>query len=328
MIRATSIKLLITGLALAWLAGCVQTKPTPGYARAGDHIVLGLGGIERNAGGDPTLSKDDLTITLTDFNGTPHQLQARFLFKSYPDPASQANAFSIDGTNATFGLNGSVPFDGGWFVVAPLTVPGDYDNPLNLAVGQASIAITSDKLTNTGDTIEGDLTNIPIEIIPGTSPEDQDFVRQFIGYVSFPKAFLIAPDSLDGVTTVGGAYLEIDYNDDSFFNNGLEPMILPTDLNPFTQINYKVLSNGDGTGTIRAMILNPEGFRAAGAAGPNSALLSNLSVKLLYFSAGNVSNAAAAKANFSLNTAESYYIDLNGADLTGVTPTMTHVEDL
>ena len=40
-------------LALFWLAGCVQTKTTPGYAKAGDYIVLGLGGVERNANGAP-----------------------------------------------------------------------------------------------------------------------------------------------------------------------------------------------------------------------------------------------------------------------------------
>ena len=68
---------------LAFLSGCVQFKPTPSYARAGDHIVLGLGGIERNSGGSTTIKRSDLTITLTDASSAQFDLEPRFIFKSY-----------------------------------------------------------------------------------------------------------------------------------------------------------------------------------------------------------------------------------------------------
>ena len=70
LVRLAFIALLAGGV----LAGCVQTKTTPGYARAGDHVVIGLGGLERNAQGEPILTASDLTITLTDFGSAQFSL--------------------------------------------------------------------------------------------------------------------------------------------------------------------------------------------------------------------------------------------------------------
>ena len=312
-------------LGLVLLGGCVQTKTTPGYARAGDHVVIGLGGIERNAGGEPVLKPGDLTITLTDASATPYTLEPRLIFKSYPDYASRLNGYSFDGTNVFVGLSGMIPYDGGWFVLAPLTLPGQYDQPLPLAVGPASIAVTSAKLTNTADNGEGDLAAVPIEIIAGTSPQDVDFVRQFISYTANPNQFVITPDNLNNITEVGGAYFVIDYNDDTFFKNGLEPQVLPSEHNPYVQLNYNVISNGNGTGSIRITLLNPAGFRTLATATANASLLSDLSVRIVYYSDGT---PAQAKANFSLNGAQSYYIRTNGTLLGSMTPVMAHYEDL
>ncbi|MEM9257178.1 MAG: hypothetical protein AAGA91_17170 [Pseudomonadota bacterium] len=325
---STIFKSLFFFLAVFWLSGCVQTKTTPGYARAGDHIVIGLGGIERNAQGNSTLLPGDLTITITDSDDNSYDLEPRFVFQTYPDYGAQVNTFGFDGTNLQAGLTGAVPFDGGWFVVAPLTVQGQYDMPLPLSVGDATISVSSPKLTNTLDVIEGDLTAIPIEIIAGTSEPDQNFIRQFIAYVPSPKAFEISPDNLGGVDEVGGAHLVIDYNDDSFFDGGVEPIVTPTGHNPYVQLSYSVNPNGDGTGSIDILLLNPVGFKVAGGSDPNASLLSDLTVKLIYFSAGSGASAAEAKANFSLNASKSFYVDLDGAALGAVSPTLTHVEDL
>lgn len=316
-------------LALVWLGGCVQTKTTPGYARTGDNIVVGLGGLERNAGGVPILKPDDLAITLTDYLGGQHNLQALFVFKSYPDHASTLNAIIADGTVANYGLTDTVAFDGGWFAMVPLTLPGQNDMPLpSLAVGAATISVTSPKLANIGNTVEGDLSAIPIEIIAGTSPVDNDFQRQFVGYVDSGANFVISPDDLTGISEVGGAYVVINYSDDSFFSAGTEPMIVPLDHNPFVQLNYNHVPNGDGTGTIYMTLLNPAGFKTAATAAPNSSLLSNLSVKLMYFPSFGNNRVPEAKASFSVDTVNSYYIGLDGAVLSGLTPTMAHIEDL
>ncbi len=317
--------LCVLGLVVASLAGCVQTKTTPGYARAGDHILIGLGGIVRNAGGTTDLKPGDLTITLTDAGSTAYTLEPRFIFKSYLDYGAYMNSFTLEGSGPGVGLNGMVPYDGSWVVVAPLTLPGQYDMPLPLAVGPASIAVSSTKLTNTADSLEGDLTDIPIEIIAGTSAQDTDFTRQFVGYENTTENFVIAPDDLTGITEVGGAYLVIDYNDDTFFENGVEPLVVPVDHNPYVQLQYNVASNGNGTGSIYVTLSNPAGFKTLATADPNSSFLSDLTVRLVYFSTGTPTQA---KANFSLNTSASYYMDANGSEISGLTPVLTHVEDI
>ncbi len=321
------IRALMALVVALYLAGCVQTKTTPGYARAGDHIIIGLGGVNRNAGGESVLTESDLNIVLTDANSVQHTLQARFIFKGYLDYDAQMSTFAIDGTTTQYGLNGMVPFDGGWNVVSPLTYPNDFGNPLPLAVGPATISVTSPKLINTNDNLEGDQTSIPIEILPGTSPQDVDFVRQFTGYVATPRRFFIQPDDLTGITEVGGAFLVIDYIDDSFFLNGLEPMVVQANPNPFAQLSYNVVPNGNGTGTIYVTVLNPNGFKIGAIADTNSSLLSDLTVKLVYFAAV-AATPAQAKANFSLDAASSYYIGMDGVALPGLTPTLVHVADL
>lgn len=322
---ATFLKLAILVLAAVWLAGCVQTKTTPGYARAGDHIVIGLGGTVRNAGGNVALKPSDLTITLTDHNNQQFVLESRFIFKSYVDYTAQVNTYSFDGTNVQSGLTGMVPYDGGWFVVAPLTYPNQYGSPLPLAVGPAKISVASSKLTNTGNNLEGNLNAIPIEIIPGTSAQDVDFVRQFIGYVNTPNSFVIRPNSLAGLNDVGGAFLVIEYSDDSFFKNGVQPVVVPSDHNPYVQTNYNIVPNGDGSGTIYVTLVNPVGFKTVATADTNASLLSDLTIRMNYFSNGT---PAQAKTKFSINTIESHYIDLNGNTIGSIYPVLTHSVDL
>jgi hypothetical protein len=180
-------------------------------------------------------------------------------------------------------------------------------------------------LLNTADGVEGDLSSIPIEIIAGTAAQDTDFVRQFGAYLSTPTSFVVAPDTLAGINAVGGAFFTINYSDDSFFVNGVEPTVVPSNHNPYVQLNYNVIPNGDGTGKILVTLLNPAGFKTVATADPNSSYLSDLTVRLNYYSGGT---PAAAKAIFSVDAGNSYYIGLNGAVIPGVTPVLTHAIDL
>ena len=96
-------------------------------------------------------------------------------------------------------------------------------------------------------------------------------------------------------------------------------------------LNYQIVGqdgdnpNGDGTGRIYVTLLNPAGFTTVAAASNNSSMLSDLSVKLQYFSS---STATTMKSTFTLDTASSYYIDTNGAVIAGLQPQMVHAEDL
>lgn len=318
-------------IVLLLLGGCVQTKTNPGYARAGDHVTVGLGGIARNSGGAAVLKPSDLTITLTDSLGVTHNLQARYVFKTFGDYSAEMNMGIFNGSNAFVGITDTVPYDGGWMAVVPLTVPGalgTYGSPLtNLAEGDAAISVTSAKLTNTGNAFEGDLSAVPIEIIEGDSSEDSEFIRQFLTYLATPKGFVISPGDLTGIDEVGGAFLTINYNDDSFFAGDVEPVVVPANHNPYVQLNYNVLPNGDGTGKILVTLLNPAGFKTVATADANSSFLSDLTLRLNYFNGNGDDDGALAKANFSIDTSNSYYIDMAGAQL-AVTPVMTHSVDL
>jgi hypothetical protein len=322
--KILATKLLAFTLLLFIIGGCTQTKPMPGYARAGDHIVVGLGGIHRNAGSEAVLSTGDLTINITDSGANTYALQASNVFKSYPDYNATLNTFIVDGTDNLVGLDLTL-FDGGWFALIPLSVIGDLNAPLPLTVGEATVSITSPKLNNTAAANEGDLLSIPLEIIAGVSTPDLDYLRQFVSYRPGETNFVISPDDLSGIDSVGGAFLAIEYYDDSIFKSGLEPMVVPSNHNPFVQLSYNVVPNGNGTGTVFVTLLNPAGFKSEATAARNSSLLADLDVKLLYFSSDT---AAVVKPTFALDAASSYYIDLNGAVIASVGATMTHATDL
>jgi hypothetical protein len=310
------------GLALGMLLllwGCVQTKPVPGYARAGDIVAVGLGGIERNSGGARTLSRQDLAITITDSANTVYELTANQVFKSYPDHAAFMNTSAVAGSEL-----GLVPFDGGWFASVPLTDASSA--PLALATGPATISVSSSQLQNTSHPWEGDLTSLPLEILPGQTTLDSQYLQQFVGYATAPKSFLVAPDTPGDFTDIAGAFMQIEYYDESYFADGVAPMVVPSSHNPYVQLSYKVVSNGNGTGSINIVLLNPEGFRPAQLASNTSSSLADLSVTLIYFARS--SSAAIAKTKFALDTESSYYIDVTGAVVSGLTPTLTHFSDL
>ncbi|MEH6591123.1 MAG: hypothetical protein V7746_12755 [Halioglobus sp.] len=319
-------KVLLTLLyvSVMLLGGCVQTKSVPGYARAGDVVVLGLGGIHRNAQSASLLSVNDLTITLTDANHVIHPLVGSKMFKAYPAYDSTLNGRVIDGLLSPMSVE---LYDGAWNVTVPLTVDGTTDtSPLPLAIGPATISITSAKLTDTQLLTEGSLAAIPIEIVEGTSAYDADYNQQFAMYQQSFDVFDISPDDLTGINSVAGGFFVISYSDDSLFKSGLLPTVVPSNHNPYVQLSYNVVENGDGTGLIYVSLLNPDGFKSTSSATIRSSRLSDLSVRMQYFPEG--ASKVQVENSVSVNLVESYYIDMNGDEISGLEPSMTHLIDL
>jgi len=219
-----------------------------------------------------------------------------------------------------------VPFDGGWFALVPLITPGD-TSPLPLATGPATISISSATVSNTAKPLEGDLTSINIEILDGVTTLDSNYLVQFSGYAAGVNNFVIRPEDLSGIDNVAGAFFKIDYYDESYFRNGIEPVVVPSGHNPYVQLAYSVVSNGNGTGSINITLLNPAGFKSVATGNANSSLLADLSVNFVYFAGANW-QAEIARTKFALDTAGSYYIDVNGAVIDGLSPTFTHYSEL
>jgi hypothetical protein len=308
-------------LFLTMLAGCIQTQSIPSRAKTGETIILGLGGIHRNAMSNYDLTTNDLAATITDSIGNTYNLQVDVVFKVFQDHNSVLNMGTVTGIYD--GLIFDV-YDGGWFAVVSLTTANPR-TPLPLAPGSATIKIMASDLLNTKFVpYEGDLDAIPIEIISGQVAWDSDVLQQFTNYRSYDRAFSIVPDDLAGVTEVSGAYFVVDYSDDALFSQN--PIVVPVSHNPFVQLSYNVVANGNGTGSIYITLLNPAGFTTRSLRQDNASLLQDLGVRLQYFEV-NGSNLDVVEASFTLDAGSSYYIDTNGDVIPSISPSMFSIRE-
>jgi hypothetical protein len=316
------IRLMVVALLVA-LVGCVQNTPVPYLARAGDTIVLGLGGIQRNVGGEQHLEATDLTITIAPAaGGTPIVPSAGLPFKAYPDYGSVLSSSVI---------NGSYPFalfDGGWFI--PVVLP---DNG-SLAPGSYLISVTSPtgklintKFATTGGFIhvsEGDLTQLPLEIIAGTggSGTNSDYASQFIGYTNAPSLD-ISPSNLSSMSTVGGLQLYITYPKTAYYDPNHLPIVVPYSHNPFIQLAQNTIDNGT-TKTLVVMLSTQQAFVPLAQQTPLTPLLNDLSLRVLYFitSGQQTPSATQLVSDFHIDS-QSHYYDATGAVISSMTPTVT-----
>jgi hypothetical protein len=321
--RVNHILSMLCPCAAAFLAGCVQMTPVPGYARSGDTLVLGLGGIQRNARGHQTMSPADLVITITDSAKATHTLTPQQPFKVFPDYGSQLNYQTIGG-NSTMSPLPIQPFDGGWFVPVSLTRDGVTTPIAGLAPGRATISITSPtgKLVNNPSTgnygvsqgflKEGNLIRIPVEIIAGTgdpaSDANKDYNNQLRAYgVSGVSSFNVAPGTLKGISTVGGVQLAIKYSAASTKGTNA-PLVVPYSHNPSINLQQNVIENGDGTKTINILLTAPQGFAATPTSLKPS--LRDLNLKVIYF--------GGSSPGVDFQIVSSKYIDTSGGVIPGL----------
>jgi len=319
----------IGALAILVMTGCVQLSSVPGYARSGDTLVLGLGGIQRNANGaqslNTTTTNPDLYITITDSANVTYPLTAKQTFKAYPDYGSLMNFQTIGKTTVMAPL--PIPaFDGGWFVTVSLTGADGLAIP-NLAVGSATISITSPtgKLVNSPSTStyasEGNLTHIPVEIIAGqsnpNSTANNNYDKQFNAYssantaITSISAFNIAPSSLSGITAVGGMQVAIKYNP-THYSQTVTPLVIPYSHNPSINLQQNIVNNNDGTQTINVILTAPKGFAVSPT--PLIPSLRDLNLRVLYFGATTGYNVA---NDFQIMSSK--FIDTSGNTIAGMT---------
>ncbi len=309
---------LIT-VSLAALSGCVQIGSIPTLARSGDTIVLGLGGIKRNWQSE---TPKNLQITITDSAFNSYSLTPAHFFQAYPDYRSVISTLALDGSN---GLE-LEPYDGSWFVSTALA--DSQGQPLILAAGAAKIVVAASNLrvvlNGQGQVLpdEGDLAEIPIEIIPG-SPSNNNSSMQFLTYDNRGSHFLVRPASTPS-TLIGGAYYVVNYLSDVNFG-ALKPAVYPVSHNPYINMNYTIKENGNGSGSFCIYIYNSAGFVASGPQQPKQGSLEDLGVHLEYF---DPDFDVAMKANFTLDAAASYFVDVDGNRITELQPELLHSSDL
>lgn len=309
------LRLLLSLLVSLSLTACIQTKTIPSSAQDGTSILLGLGGINRNAQGNQHLSLDDLTITLRDANGTEFTPLKERIFKVYPSYNNRIFSNSSVAKNANI-----FPYDGGWFVVISLV--NDEFGPLGLAPGLAELSIVSSELSNPKPlSQEGDLSQIPLLVLEGTGTYDYTYISQFDYYQASQNSFVIAPDNLGSHTLIGGVNIVINLGENSDTISNSPPIVLPSGHNPFVQLTSRIVENEDGSASLLATVLCPKGFVSADQLGQDNALLSDLSVTLQAFDSN-------AQTLYTLDTTHSYYIDIDGNKIDNLSPVMTHISEI
>jgi hypothetical protein len=247
------------------LVGCASMQPLSNYARSGDTVAISLGGTDSNAL-VPVLKKGNIAVTITDSDSISHPVKLRNVIRLYSDPTS---IFSYQNINPTNGYAAAYtePHQGLWLAVLDLVDPST-GAPLPLAVGRASLSITSPDIQNWVDTTgygwawtNGDLSNIPIEILIGTGSPNP---LNYLGPMSYaPMANLEAADQLEVTVQgtpggiIGGATFVFQYENSSF---SLEPRVTTTTPDPNVQLAWGSTNQGDGTSLLTVTVVNPHGF--------------------------------------------------------------------
>ncbi|MCP4000512.1 MAG: hypothetical protein GY727_06355 [Gammaproteobacteria bacterium] len=301
--------------------GCTNIQPLPSYARSGDIVSMGVAGIKFQTDGMSTLTPWQVTVTLTDANSVVHNVKVLKTFRAFPDHTSNYTFGSLQRDPASGVRYADVePFDGQWWVTLHLVDPAD-DSLLPLAVGTATMQISAAGVTDTYQD-DGDMSAIPLEILAGTVDKAPYEFYQYVAYTQ-QRSLTIRPDSLVGVTKIGGLQIKLDYNPNAIMAGAPQiPHLVPISHDPHINIVQHTVDNGDGTHALIAMITNPMGFVPDASHGGDWKIGSS-TFKDLGFA---VLTADAAiwlyQTNYFLDLAESFYIDENGDKIPTVAPVL------
>lgn len=126
------IPVLASLLMAVALAGCQSAATLSTAVRSGDTFIVGLSGEPEALLANTTaevMRIDDLTATITDSSRNTLPVRVRSLFRVFGDPT--ANSLAAN--------------QGQWIAVIDLV--DDNNNPLDLGIGEATVNISSPKLT-------------------------------------------------------------------------------------------------------------------------------------------------------------------------------------
>jgi hypothetical protein len=332
-IKQNAILTLSLVLAIA-ATGCINMSATPTYSSSGDLVQIGLGGVKRNSFGR-TITADDIIATITsDADGVEYQVKVRNVYRAFPDHTSQYAVKTQAGDGFYDDLH---PYDGQWWVTLQLVEHTSSNTeflPLPLASGPAIIKIYSAALIDTGWDKEGSLLGFNIEMLPDAADPLSARVReptatdpyQFVA-LSPEVTLEINPDTLVGVSVVGGLQIKLDYNPNAVVSGDPSiPRLVPISHDP----NINIIQNtvdipdvGDGKSrALVAMVTNPNGF--VELYGGSWAIGKSTFDDLQFAITVKDGNALGGNwsLEYSLDPTESFYVDNNGDVIAGMTPVL------
>lgn len=311
--RYTSLLLLLLGL----LSGCASMQPLSNYARSGDTVAISLGGTDTNALATVP-QKADMVVTITDASGASYPVKVRRLFRLYSDPTSGFEFRNTAGGNGTIDYYVE-PHQGVWMAVLDLVYP-DSDAPLPVVPGPASLSVASADILNWYDPTtwgwpwtNGNLSDVPIEILPGQGKPNPLNYLQPMG--RGPMASL-EPNPQIQVDVAGTPSTRIGGGSFTLRVTGSNFMVTTTTPDPNVQLASSKIPQDDGSTLIKVMLSNPNGFNvdnnkasiARRWGGGGSSLLRSLRFNLVW------GDPAITSANWPdyIQLVDAYYVDLNG----------------
>lgn len=324
-------------LALFLAGGCSSQQPISNYARAGETVVLSLGGTDSNATVS-VLKRQNVTVTITDSASVTHTAKLRNLFRVYSDPTSGYD-FRSPTTNMYWDSY-VTPHQGLWMAVVDLV--DSSGNPLPLAPGAATFNVSSPDLTQWVDYpgwgwpwTNGNLSSIPISILAGSGAVNP---MNYLTPLSYAPLDSLTANSQVEVTssgtpsqTIGGASFVFSYVNAHFASshgNASLPRVVVASPDRNVQLAWNRIDQGNGTTLLRVIISNPHGFNASnsksGLVGGKS-LLRSLRFSIIWD--GNVIATSITDANWtnSIQLVSGEYIDLNGNVMPELSPVLAKV---
>lgn len=320
--------------------GCASQQSLSSYARTGDTVMVSLGGTDTNAL-VPVLRKENITATITDSANNVYPIKVRNVFRVFSDPTSKYGYSGPKNVNFNEAeWEEWVPSNLGlWMAVVDLIDPSTGQLP-SLTIGQGKLSIMSPELVPSIDYTgfgltwpNGNLSAIPIEILPGTgSPNPLNYMQPVThspldSLEPNPQIEVRAyvPDQFS--TIVGGGTFVFRYVTADFGTAaGHRPRVTTTGDDQNVQLASRYADQTDGTTLLTVLIVNPHGFN------PNN-IKTNLvgGRSLLRSLRFNIMWRDPAKAIDDQNWQDSIqfvsgqFVDLNGNSLPSVTPILAKV---
>ncbi len=323
-------------MALSFIAmGCASMQPLSNYARTGDTVAISLGGTDSNALA-PVLKKENITVTIKDAANSVYPVKVRNVFRVYSDPTSGYDYYAPLPNSGSY--DAYVPAHmGQWMAIIDLVDPTS-GNPPALATGSATLSVASPQLQNWVDYpgwgwtwTNGNLSSIPIQILPGTGSANPMNYQQPITFAPLgelePRPQVEVSVSGTPSTLIGGGSFTFSYVTANFGTaQGQRPLVTTTTPDPNVQLASNYVDQANGTTLITVLISNPHGFNVdnskTGLAVGRS-MLRSLRFDIMWGNPATTINDTNWQQ--SLQLVSSQYYNLSGNPMAELSPVLTKV---
>lgn len=326
---------------LGLIVGCSSQQPLSNYARTGDTVAVAIAGTEQSNALVEILKKEEIAVTLTDSAGAVHPVKLRNLFRVYGD-------YSSGYMHRTHLQNGGPWYDsfvpvymGQWMAVVDLVNPSTDAAP-TLAVGAATLNFAAPtQLNPTADYpgygwtwTNGNLSAVPIEILPGTGAPNPLNHQQPVNFSPIgalePLTQILVEPSGTSTGLIGGGSFTFVYTPEDF---GAPLKAVPAGHDPNVQLSSSYTDLGNGTRMLKVIIMNPSGFLSNNNLRGSTAYvdthsrkspLKSLRFNLVWDGITQTTNVTDANWQNAIQLVpeQSGYIDIDGNPMPQLTPVM------